>query len=136
MKTKMVIVWRKDLKCRKGKFASQIAHACLGLFTEKFHWELFTNHGHMYSLEISDVEKHWLENDFTKVVVGCKDENELLDLEKEVIMKNIRRKLITDNGTTEFKDENGKPKPTIICLAIGPDEVEIIDKITGHLDLM
>jgi PTH2 family peptidyl-tRNA hydrolase len=39
--------------------------------------------------------------------------------------------LITDNGKTEFHGE-----PTRTCLAIGPDDAEKIDAITGRLQLL
>ena len=39
--------------------------------------------------------------------------------------------LITDSGKTEFHGQ-----PTRTCLAIGPDETEKIDPVTGHLELL
>ena len=39
--------------------------------------------------------------------------------------------LITDSGKTEFHGE-----PTQTCLAIGPDDSEKIDAITGRLELL
>ena len=39
--------------------------------------------------------------------------------------------LITDSGRTEFHGQ-----PTRTCLAIGPDEADKIDAITGHLQLL
>ena len=39
--------------------------------------------------------------------------------------------LITDSGKTEFYGE-----PTRTCLAIGPDEADKIDAITGDLQLL
>jgi PTH2 family peptidyl-tRNA hydrolase len=38
---------------------------------------------------------------------------------------------MTDNGKTEFHEE-----PTRTCLAIGPNEAEKIDEITGELQLL
>jgi peptidyl-tRNA hydrolase, PTH2 family len=39
--------------------------------------------------------------------------------------------LITDAGHTEFKGV-----PTKTCLAIGPNDVDEIDVVTGHLKLL
>lgn len=44
---------------------------------------------------------------------------------------NLNVSLVTDSGRTEF---GGVPTKT--CLAIGPNKIEEIDKITGHLPLL
>jgi len=108
----------------------------------------------------------WMEGSFTKVVVGCGSEEELFQLQKQAEEAGIVNAIIQDNGKTEFRLEcpdckgegelcifdhkeldhdkvcpkcegTGKiNKPTFTCLAIGPDEAEKIDKITGGLKLL
>lgn len=68
---------------------------------------------------------------FIKIVVSVDSEQELLDLKKEADVSNIPNALILDNGLTEF----GGIK-TYTVLAIGPDQSEKIDNITGHLKLL
>ena len=52
-------------------------------------------------------------------------------IKEEADNAGIECHLITDSGKTEF---NGVPTNT--CLAIGPDYVDEINKITGHLNLL
>lgn len=73
----------------------------------------------------------WLTGLFTKIVVSCDSEEELLELHKKALSKKILTSLIQDSGKTEF---NGIP--TYTAVAIGPDNIEKIDSITGHLKLL
>ena len=113
---KQVIVVRKDLKMRKGKIAAQVAHGSLGVT--------------LANLEHPDVEE-WLAGAFTKICVSCDSEEELLELEALATAKNVINCLITDSGKTEF---HGVPTNTV--LAIGPAKPEVLDEITGHLQLL
>lgn len=174
---KQVIVWRKDLKVRKGKFGVQIAHASMKIFFDMMtpEYGLYTiKNGNSYKYQLSLPEsssgeaiKEWMNGSFTKIVVGCESEQELFELQKQADEANIVNAIILDNGNTEFKEEcqicsgtghiintdKGYPdydsslcnicngtgkvnKPTYTCLAIGPDEAEKIDKITGELKLL
>jgi len=72
----------------------------------------------------------WLNGIFTKIVVGCNSEEELLELHEKAKKTNLPVSLVIDAGRTEFKE------PTKTCIAIGPAESEKIDKITGHLKLL
>ena len=113
---KQIIVVRKDLNMRKGKIAAQVAHGSVGAT--------------IANLEHPKV-KEWLAGAFTKICVGCDTEEELLELEKTAIMRGVINCLITDSGKTEF---HGVPTNTV--LALGPDEPEVLDTITGHLKLL
>ena len=138
MEAKQVIVIRKDLKMRKGKMVSQGCHASLGAFL-KFAISHTIMHpiagpiGIQYLFKILDKTPlyEWLEGIFTKIVVGCDSEEELLELHKQAEEAGIKNALIQDAGKTEFHG-----KPTYTALGIGPDYSEKIDKITGHLKLL
>lgn len=135
METKQVIVIRKDLKMRKGKMIAQGAHASMKVILDEMYrspfgfTEEYTKF-HMTILNESPLCQ-WLEGIFTKIVVGCDSEEELLSLRSSAQIYRVRNALIQDAGKTEF---NGVP--TYTALAIGPDDPEKIDKITGHLKLL
>lgn len=130
METKQVIVIRKDLKMRKGKMCAQAAHASMKVLLDKAIINcLQTN----ISISMSRIDPlyHWLKGAFTKVVVGCDSEEEMLDIYNKAKDAMLYCSLIQDAGRTEFHGE-----PTYTTIAIGPDEVSKVDKITGHLKLL
>jgi PTH2 family peptidyl-tRNA hydrolase len=73
----------------------------------------------------------WLNGLFTKIVVSCKDEEELDKLYQQAKNKNLPCTMIIDAGLTEFKGI-----PTKTCIAIGPAFSNEIDEITKHLELL
>lgn len=135
---KQVIVVRKDLNMSSGKTAAQVAHASMGVF---FDWMKENTHDTIiqgehflreYSLRVSNVtpQYEWIENSFTKVVLGVDSLDELLSIDTLVKDRGLLSCLITDNGLTEFSG------PTITCLAIGPLWDHEFDNITTHLKLL
>jgi PTH2 family peptidyl-tRNA hydrolase len=131
-KAKQVIVWRKDLKVRKGKFGAQVAHAACALLLnameksriiEQIKMILTFKRGTPWDL--------WINGKFTKIVVGCENEGELLQIYAQAKSAGLPCVLITDAGLTEFDGV-----PTNTCVGIGPYWEEDINKITGHLPLM
>jgi len=124
--TKQVIVVRKDLNMRKGKIAAQVAHAAM-----KFMCDDFDPSAAAMRRKLSKPEKAWLNGAFAKVVVYVESEQELLDLRDRAQERDIIVKLIVDAGRTEFHGV-----PTLTCAAFGPDEVDKLDAITGHLKLL
>jgi PTH2 family peptidyl-tRNA hydrolase len=84
------------------------------------------------SLEnFSEVERAWLTGSFAKVCCRVDSEEELLAIHARAREAALEVHLITDSGKTEFHG-----KPTVTCLAIGPDDAEKIDNVTGHLQLL
>jgi peptidyl-tRNA hydrolase, PTH2 family len=164
---KQVIIMRTDLNMRKGKMCAQASHASMKIFFDRMK-------DISYAKEITDNQFYchftpemieWMQGSFTKIVVGCNSEEELLDLKKQADDAGIVNALILDNGMTEFKQVcpdcegtgiylpsgdvcldclscfkcsgTGKiNKQTYTALAIGPDEAEKIDKITKELKLL
>lgn len=132
METKQVIVIRKDLGMRKGKMIAQGAHASMKAILDLMDvsdWGPYVERSMV-------IQKHkplydWLEGKFAKIVVSCNSELELFSYELLAKEAGLIHALIRDEGKTEF---NGVP--TYTALAIGPDEAEKIDKITGHLKLL
>ena len=128
---KMVIIIRKDLNMRKGKYCSQVAHASMKILLDLMEKEVVTSSSTLLTLEASGSLREWLEGLFTKICVYVKSEKELLDIYATAKDKGILCSLITDSGATEFKGV-----PTNTCVAVGPDYPEVLDEITGHLPLL
>lgn len=131
---KQVIVCRKDLKLRKGKWAAQASHASMKVFFDRIE-EIYPD-ARMekpYKMMIEDITpamKEWITGIFVKVVVGCDDEAHLFKLKREAEESGLPVSLIKDAGLTQLKE------PTYTCIAIGPDDSEKIDKVTGDLSLL
>ena len=75
MKTKQVIVVRKDLNMPVGKVCAQSAHASMKAVIQDIP-DNFDN----FSDETKEAITEWLEKEFTKVVVGIDSEDQMLDL--------------------------------------------------------
>ena len=140
MGVKQVIVIRKDLNMRKGKMAAQAAHASMLFLLNAMKREGTTvdtiNHRVYQDLTLrifhnSVLEKWLLSGSFKKICVSVDSEEELLDICKKAAAIDIPVALITDSGLTEF---DGVPTKT--CAAIGPEEDEKIDVVTGNLKLL
>lgn len=135
MKTKQIIVMRKDLNMRKGKMCSQASHASMGALLSLFRKFKNEYNGTLMSLEFCNdgILDNWLNGKFTKVCVSVDSEEELLKIYNSIPeeMSLCPRMLVTDAGLTEFGGV-----PTNTCIAIGPWEVEELDKLTGHLPLL
>jgi len=114
MKYKQVILVRDDLKLNKGKMSAQVAHASVeAIFRSD-----------------KEIIKKWRLLGMKKVVLKVKNKEDLFKY-KEIAKDNgIKVALITDAGKTAVSPG------TITCLAIGPDEEEKIDKLTGNLKMM
>jgi len=131
-KVKQVIVFRKDLKVRKGKAMAQAAHATMKVFLDackKESNEKYKTYKFDY-VEGSEWDL-WLNGIFTKIVVGCNDEKELDELYLKAQLTHLPCSMIIDSGLTEFNNI-----PTKTCIAIGPAKSDDIDKVTKNLKLL
>ncbi len=126
-KVKQVIVMRKDLNMSKGKMVTQGAHASIAFLTNKMKDNL-SNPEALWWVNLSQAEKEWVYGTFFKVCVGVDSEKELLDIGCNAVMLGLSVKYIEE--TTGFD------KPTVTCLAIGPDYSSKIDPVTKHLKLL
>lgn len=118
---KQVMVYRRDLKMRKGKIAAQCAHASMAVFFAR-------DTGGLDRLEVAleGPMAAWVKGRFGKVVLSVETEEDLLKVHELALEHGIPTALITDSGRTEF---NGVPTRTTV--ALGPAAVSEIDAITG-----
>ncbi len=111
---KQVILVRQDLKLPKGKLASQCAHASVEAVLKSE----------------SKTVKAWRAEGMAKIVVKVKDDKELIKYFQKAKDEGLTASLITDAGKTVILPG------TKTTAAIGPDEAEKVDKITGKLALL
>jgi peptidyl-tRNA hydrolase len=104
----------------KGKVASQVAHAAVGVIMQ-----FFQNTRNHYEGDVPQAVHEWLQGDFAKIVCSVKDLPAMLQLKTKAEEKGIPTKLIVDNASTVFDDK------TVTALAIGPANSEDIDPFTG-----
>ena len=114
MPLKQVILIRDDLKLPKGKLAAQVAHASVEAVLKS---------------DKDDV-KAWRLSGMPKIALKVADKKELYRYLQEAKDAGLTTALITDAGKTVVAPG------TETCLAIGPDDENKIDEITGKLKLL
>lgn len=72
----------------------------------------------------------WEEYHQAKIVLGVKDEKDMLALKDKAQDKGLITWIIRDAGRTQV--ESG----TQTCCAIGPGKISEIDSVTKHLELL
>jgi PTH2 family peptidyl-tRNA hydrolase len=127
--TKQVIVIRRDLRMRRGKEIAQGAHASMAWLRQRIMPHL-TQAGRADQVQISEAERAWLELSMRKVTVKVASEQDLLDVYDKALAAGLVVHMITDRGLTEFGGV-----PTRTCLAVGPDYDDLVDPVTGDLEL-
>jgi len=127
--TKQVIVIRRDLRMRRGKEIAQGAHASMAWLRQRVMPHI-TSAGRPDQAQFSPAERSWLELSMRKVTVKVGSEQELLDVYDKALGAGLVVHMITDRGLTEFGGI-----PTRTCLAVGPDYDDLIDPVTGDLEL-
>ena len=135
---KQVIVIRKDLNMRKGKMVAQGAHSAMGVIFN-YMTPNYLNPSEMTRTftitlpegEVGEFMYKWMTGIFKKVVVSVNTLEELMAAFETAKQMGIPCSLIEDCGLTEFGGT-----PTVTAIAIGPDNPEKIDKITGTFNLL
>ena len=129
MGSKQVIVMKKFPKARNmrtGKYIAQGAHASLGALLSL---SLIEDDRLIIPLDNLFI-RVWITGRFTKVTCYVETDEDLVFIHNSAKLAGIPSSLITDAGLTEF---NGVP--TLTAVGVGPDDEELINKITGHLPL-
>lgn len=108
---------------RRGKMIAQGAHASIMFLVRRLCDPQAESKDHAI--------QEWLTHGMTKICVRVDSEAELLEIAQKARDTGLTVHVITDAGHTEFAGV-----PTKTCLAIGPDEEEKIDAVTGNLKLL
>lgn len=129
---KQVIVYRRDLKMRKGKIAAQVAHASLQVFLDRSSIAPAGAHlPNLWMVGLNEDMKTWIEGLFTKVVLSVESDAELVQIYESAVKAAIPVSKIIDLGKTEFHGI-----PTLTTVALGPARSSLIDMITGKEGLV
>ena len=124
---KQVIVVRKDLHLRRSELAAYVATASMGFLIDNNE----SDRGDEISVKLSSEEAKWINGTYKKIVVGVDSEAELKDV--------MFRAELSGMGVYPVFDKrhvNNEGDVTAACIAIGPDESELVDQVTGHLKLI
>jgi PTH2 family peptidyl-tRNA hydrolase len=113
---------------RRGKMCTQAAHASMKVILDQ---SVTLPNSDVLHISMNPEMKDWLTDTFTKICVYVNSEEELLSLYESALEAGILCSLIQDKGLTEFGGV-----PTYTAVAIGPDESDRIDEITGDLKLL
>lgn len=130
---KQIIVMRKDLHCRAGKIAAQVAHASMKVILDMMSKERVSGGMQKWSLLMHEEDDifTWLDGQFTKIVLYVPDLDYMMNLKDRAEMFGVPTALIIDAGKTEF---HNKPTPT--ALALGPADSDVLGELTGDLKLI
>jgi peptidyl-tRNA hydrolase, PTH2 family len=136
-RTKQALVIRRDLGMRRGKEIAQGSHASMAFLIRRLNAAAslggpapaVAGEGPLESL-FTPAELHWMRGGMAKICLQVASEAELLDLHDQARAAGLSAELIRDSGKTEFGGV-----PTLTCLAIGPDEADRVDTVTGALKL-
>ena len=108
---KQCIVIRKDLGMSAGKSAVQAAHASVDAVLKSS----------------AEKVKRWKAEGMKKIALRVDSQEELFLLQNEAKKLKLVAAVISDAGMTELAPG------TVTCLAIGPDDEEKVDLVTGKL---
>ena len=128
---KQVIVVRKDLNMSPGKMAAQVAHASLKAF--KLHMKnLGKGHDNIEAIDYKENKQllEWQNTGETKIVVGAKNHAEFDRVRINAQRADVLVAVVIDEGRTELEPQ------TITCMALGPAPNDVMDGITGKLQLI
>lgn len=114
---KMVFVINHDLKMGKGKIAAQVGHAAVKA----------TLKSGEHRPELLDA---WLSTGQKKICVKADDARHMEQLEQQAKKHQVLTSKIHDAGHTQI------PAGSLTVLALGPDDNEKLDLLTGELKLL
>jgi peptidyl-tRNA hydrolase len=133
---KQVVVVRRDLRLRRAALAALVAKA-----SSKFIFDNDTSEQlDKLAVELTPYEAEWLQNDGTLVIVGVASENALKSLVFKAEIKGVPcytvEKRVADDVKSDSPELEFPETVQIVAIALGPDEIDKIDEITGNLKLI
>lgn len=132
---KQYIIVRTDLNLSNGKLASQVAHASMKVFFDKFEYTQICLKSGADLVDglvyiPSEAEMQWIKGKFTKIIKKVKNENQLLKVYEQAKEAGLNASLIRDSGLYGLEGEN------YTAVAVGPNYVEDCEPVVGKLRLL
>lgn len=121
---KQAIVIRKDLKLRKEEYASIAASAGIKFLLDNNE----SDRTDELLVRLSQQEAQWLKESLSRSVLGIDSEGALGDLAFKAELMGVNSYTITA-GSSGSEGET----PPLVCVAIGPDDEDLVNQLTNHL---
>jgi peptidyl-tRNA hydrolase len=118
---KQAIIIRKDLNLNKRDLASTVARASLKFIVENNEAE----RGNQLLVSLSSEEQAWLTGSFYQDILGVTNRDQL----DEIL---FRAEIMGIEAYPVFVP-NGSENPDVTCIAIGPDEPDVINRLIHSL---
>jgi peptidyl-tRNA hydrolase len=126
---KQVILVRRDLKLKRASAAALVAKVSAEFLFENDESDVDDK----LEVNLSPHEVSWLRSGSTRIVLGVSSESTLRNLLFRAEVLGIQSYAL-EGPIPESLDKDGVSE--IICAALGPDESDKIDEITGNLKLL
>jgi peptidyl-tRNA hydrolase len=118
---KQAIIIRKDLNLNKRDLASTVARASLKFIVENNEAE----RGNQLLVSLSSEEQAWLTGSFYQDILGVTNRDQL----DEIL---FRAEIMGIEAYPVFVP-NDSENPDVTCIAIGPDEPDVINRLIHSL---
>jgi peptidyl-tRNA hydrolase len=118
---KQAIIIRKDLNLNKRDLASTVAKASLKFIVENNEAE----RGNQLLVSLSSEEQAWLTGSFSQDILGVTNKDQLDDIMFRAQIMGIEAYPVFVPGDSE--------NPDMSCVALGPDEPDVINRLIHSL---
>jgi len=125
---KQVILVRRDLRMRRASIAALVARASAEFFLDNDE----SSRENKLTVELTPSESEWINGGATRIVLGVASENALKSLVFKAEIAGIQCYVV--DGTSP--GSHGEGPVESLAAALGPDDPEKIDAITGNLKLL
>ena len=118
---KQAIIIRKDLNLNKRDLASTVARASLKFIIENNEAE----RGNQLLVSLSSEEQAWLTGSFSQDILGVTNRDQLDDIMFRAQIMGIEAYPVFVPGNSE--------NPDMSCVALGPDDHDVINRLIHSL---
>jgi len=124
---KQVILIRRDLKLKRAAMVAMAAKISCEFLVDNN----VSERGDTLKVNLTPQESDWMQGKSMRIILGVSSEEAL----KNILFKAEMAGLSSYSMTNSPKNKNDFDEE-ILCAAIGPDDPERIDEITGNLKLI